>query len=84
MKSVFLTKINERMILKRYAKRTIESYTYWIKAFINFNDKRHPEHCHNKEGNFIKPPMMKFYQATHDNSIQYWTAYFCVFYNFCE
>ena len=37
------------MRLKRYAKRTIETYTYWIKAFINFCDKKHPLICHNKE-----------------------------------
>ena len=25
------------MHTKRYAKRTIQSYVYWIKGFINFN-----------------------------------------------
>ena len=35
--------------MKRYAKRTIESYVYWIKAFIIFNQKHHPEKCHDKE-----------------------------------
>jgi len=37
------------MRLKRYAKRTIESYTYWIKAFINFTNKVHPKTCHDVE-----------------------------------
>jgi len=37
------------MRVRRYAKRTIESYIYWIKAFINFNNKKHPNDCHNKE-----------------------------------
>jgi integron integrase len=37
------------MRLKRYAKRTIETYVYWIKGFINFNNQRHPLKCHDKE-----------------------------------
>lgn len=49
MGSVFLTYIKEQMWTKHYAKRTIESYVYWIKAFINFNDKCHPAKCHNLE-----------------------------------
>ena len=49
MNSPFLSDLKEQMRLRYYAKRTIETYTYWIKAFINFNQKAHPEHCHNKE-----------------------------------
>ena len=49
MKSAFLNQIKNRMTLKRYAKRTIESYIYWIKAFIVFNNKQHPSLCHNEE-----------------------------------
>jgi integron integrase len=49
MSSLFLKYIAEEMQFKRYAKRTIETYTYWIKAYINFNGKRHPVHCHNAE-----------------------------------
>ncbi len=49
MKSVFLTYVEEQMWTKRYAKRTIESYIYWIKAYINFNNKKHPNLCHNTE-----------------------------------
>ena len=49
MSSIFLTHIKEQMWTKRYAKRTIESYIYWIKAFIIFNNKRHPSTCHNHE-----------------------------------
>jgi integron integrase len=30
------------MITRRYAKRTIETYLYWIKRYIIFNDKQHP------------------------------------------
>jgi integron integrase len=49
MSSLFLKYIVEEMQLKRYAKRTIETYTYWIKAYINFNGQRHPSHCHDAE-----------------------------------
>lgn len=49
MSSPFLQLVTEQMRLKRYAKRTIESYLYWIKAFINFNGHRHPIKCHDAE-----------------------------------
>ena len=49
MKSVFLTYVKEQMRTKRYAKRTIESYIYWIKGYINFNNKKHPEQCHDND-----------------------------------
>jgi len=35
--------------LRRYAKRTIEAYIYWIKYFIQFNQNKHPTLCHDKE-----------------------------------
>lgn len=47
--SNYLTHIKEQMRMKRYAKRTVESYVYWIKAYINFNNKEHPENCHDKQ-----------------------------------
>ena len=49
MKSVFLTYVKEQMWTKRYAKRTIETYLYWIKGFIIFNGKKHPQQCHDLE-----------------------------------
>ncbi|MBL4822033.1 MAG: integron integrase [Colwellia sp.] len=49
MSSPFLKHIAEQMRLKRYAKRTIQSYVYWIKAYINVNDQRHPMNCHDVE-----------------------------------
>jgi len=49
MSSPFLQHVTEQMRLKRYAKRTIQSYIYWIKAFINFNSQRHPIKCHDTE-----------------------------------
>ena len=49
MSSPFLNHLVEQMRFKRYAKRTIETYVYWIKGFINFNKQRHPLKCHDKE-----------------------------------
>jgi len=49
MNSPLLSAIAEQMKMKRYAKRTVESYIYWIKAFINFNNKKHPIKCHDTE-----------------------------------
>jgi integron integrase len=49
MTSPFLQNLAEQMRVKRYAKRTIQTYTYWIKAFINFNHQKHPLNCHDKE-----------------------------------
>ena len=40
--SPFLDSISDFMAVRRYSKRTIRSYLYWIKYFIVFNDKRHP------------------------------------------
>ncbi len=47
MKSPFLTSVEKQMWTRRYAKRTIETYLYWIKAFILFHKKQHPENLHN-------------------------------------
>ncbi|HEX5056453.1 MAG TPA: integron integrase [Gammaproteobacteria bacterium] len=41
-KSPFLTSISDFMHVRRYSKRTIESYLVWIKDFILFHDKKHP------------------------------------------
>lgn len=49
MKSIFLTYIEERMWTQGYAKRTIQTYLYWIKGFIIFTGKKHPKQCHNTE-----------------------------------
>jgi integron integrase len=49
MSSPFLKYITEQMRLKRYAKRTIESYIYWVKAYINFHGQRHPTKLHDHE-----------------------------------
>lgn len=49
MSSPFLKSIEEKMRLKRYAKRTIQTYIYWIKGYVLFIGKRHPMSCHNFE-----------------------------------
>lgn len=40
--SLFLNHINQYMHTRHYARLTIKSYIYWIKFFINFNNKQHP------------------------------------------
>lgn len=40
--SPFLDSISRFMLTNRYSKRTIQSYLYWIKFFINYHKKRHP------------------------------------------
>jgi integron integrase len=49
MSSPFLHSIEEQMRCMRYAKRTIESYQYWIKAYINFCHQKHPTKCGNED-----------------------------------
>ncbi len=31
------------MLVRGYSRRTIKSYTLWIKAYINYNDQKHPK-----------------------------------------
>lgn len=37
------------MKMRRYAKRTVESYLHWITTFIKFNGNKHPSLCHDSE-----------------------------------
>lgn len=41
--SPFLESVSEYMAVRRYSSRTIRSYLYWIRYFIVFHNKRHPE-----------------------------------------
>ena len=41
-KSPFLNEISEYMFVRRYSKRTIKTYIYWISLYIHFCDKKHP------------------------------------------
>ncbi|WP_082627232.1 phage integrase N-terminal SAM-like domain-containing protein [Colwellia sp. TT2012] len=47
--SLLLNSIGEFMITRRFAKRTIQTYIYWIKRYIIFNNKQHPSKLDNKE-----------------------------------
>jgi len=47
--SPFLTSITRYMQVRRYSKRTIDTYLYWIKCFIVFHQKRHPSGMHDAE-----------------------------------
>ncbi|MEH6453384.1 MAG: integron integrase [Psychromonas sp.] len=49
MESPFLSAVAENMRLKNYAYKTIKTYVYWIKFYINFNQQIHPIKCHNNE-----------------------------------
>ena len=40
--SPFLTHIREYMLARNFAMKTVETYVYWIKFFINYNQKTHP------------------------------------------
>lgn len=40
--SPFLQSIREFMLVRRYSRRTIDTYLYWIRLFILYHDKRHP------------------------------------------
>jgi len=42
-KSPFLNKLNEFMFVRRYSKRTIKTYIYWISLYIHFCEKQHPK-----------------------------------------
>lgn len=41
--SPFLQNVSDEMMRRRYAKRTIGIYIHWIRRFILFHQKRHPE-----------------------------------------
>ena len=48
-KSPFLEGLARHMVTRRYAKRTIKTYLYWVRRFIAFNNKQHPKSLGNKE-----------------------------------
>ncbi|WP_281559945.1 integron integrase [Thalassomonas sp. RHCl1] len=60
--SLFLTYISEFMITRRYAKRTIETYIYWIKKYILFHNKKHPSELGNQEVEYFLT-----YLSSHSN-----------------
>lgn len=48
-KSAFLECVRTELRTRHYSLRTEKTYLYWIRAFILFNDKRHPENMGNAE-----------------------------------
>jgi len=49
MSSPYLSYIEEIMRTKRFRESTIRSYRQWIKRFILFHHKKHPNDLHNQE-----------------------------------
>ncbi len=43
MRSPFLRQVRDHLRARQYSKRTEETYLYWIRQFIRFHDRRHPE-----------------------------------------
>lgn len=41
--SPFLKAVRDQMLVHNYSKRTVDSYLYWIKYFIVYHKKQHPE-----------------------------------------
>lgn len=48
-RSEFLHGIEQQMLTLRYAKRTIQTYIYWIRMFILFSGRRHPSKLGSQE-----------------------------------
>ena len=48
-KSRLLDQVREKIRLKHYSIRTEQAYLDWIKRFILFHGKRHPENMGNAE-----------------------------------
>jgi hypothetical protein len=44
-----LVLVREAIRRKHYSKRTEEAYIYWIKRYIFFQNKRHPQEMSNTE-----------------------------------
>ncbi|MCF7515328.1 integron integrase [Pseudoalteromonas sp. L23] len=48
-RSPFLESVRLELRTKRYSIRTEKSYLFWVKSYILFNDKKHPEQMGNQE-----------------------------------
>ncbi len=48
-KSPFLESVRTEIRTRQYSYRTEKSYLYWVRQFILFNDKKHPEVMSNPE-----------------------------------
>ena len=48
-KSPFLNEIANFMQVRQYSRRTVSTYILWIRAYIRFNDNKHPENLGSTE-----------------------------------
>ena len=49
VKFPFLQSVRTEIRTKQYSYRTEKTYLYWVRQFILFNDKKHPEVMGNRE-----------------------------------
>lgn len=49
MKSPFLTSLKEFMLARHYARKTIQTYRYWIVQYIRFHRNQHPSKLTNAD-----------------------------------
>ncbi|RDV27931.1 integron integrase [Alteromonas aestuariivivens] len=49
MRSQFLQEVYDFMLLNRYAKRTIQTYLFWIADYIRYHRYRHPSALHQEQ-----------------------------------
>jgi hypothetical protein len=49
VKSKLLAQVRYAIRLKHFSIRTEQAYVHWIRKFILFNGKRHPEEMNEKE-----------------------------------
>jgi integron integrase len=48
-RSPFMQALYEYMLVRHYSKRTIDGYLYWIRYYIRFHHKRHPQDMRKEE-----------------------------------
>jgi integron integrase len=41
--SPFMQDLAQKMLMRHYSKRTVDSYCYWIRYYIRYHGKRHPK-----------------------------------------
>ena len=41
--SPFMQDLAQKMLMRHYSKRTVDSYCYWIRYYICYHGKRHPK-----------------------------------------
>ncbi len=44
-----MDRVGEAIRVRHYSRRTEEAYTHWIRRFIVFHGKRHPDELGNRE-----------------------------------